>query len=260
MLRPGSSRLSTRGRPPALPLGIFTGRVLVILLLATAAAAAWQALNVLLLLFGAILLAVGLRTAARQGARLTGGREGVALTGVVVLGLAVFAAAGWGFGSVVAGQVDEVRAAAPAGLRLLLDWLDSHPYGRQLMNQAQGLNVASATGWATPLVTGAVGTIVRGLAAVAVAVFAAVYMAAQPVRYRNLVRRLVPPAHRVTADRLFERSGAILQRWLVGQLVVMATIGVLSGLRRRCRQCWQYCQPLRSASYLGQPVACWRRR
>lgn len=94
----------------------------------------------------------------------------------------------------------------------------------------QGLDIAGATGWATSVVTGLLGAIVRGLGAVAVAVFAAIYLAAQPARYRHLLRRLVPPAHRATADALLDRAGDILQRWLIGQLVVMAVIGVLSGL------------------------------
>jgi predicted PurR-regulated permease PerM len=235
VLRSKTHRCPSTSVSPTLPLGTFTGRVLVILMLAATAFAIWQALNVLLLLFGAVLLAIGLRASARLGSRLTGGREGLALVGVVVLGLVLFAAAGWVFGSVVASQVDEVRAAVPAGLRVVLNRLGSHPYGRQLLDQAQGfdiagLKLAGATGWATSVVTGTLGAIVRGLGAMAVAVFAAIYLAAQPARYRHLVRRLIPPAHRATADRLFDQVGDILQRWLIGQLVVMATIGVLSGL------------------------------
>src|ERR1039457_4993329 len=42
--------------------------------------------------------------------------------------------------------------------------------------------------------------------------------------------RIVPPAHRGTAERLFAMTGYILRRWLIGQMVVMVTIGVLSGI------------------------------
>lgn len=110
-----------------MPLGTFTGRLLVILLLAGAAVAVWQALNVLLLLFGAVLLAIGLRAATRLGSRLTGGREGVALAGVIILGIALFAAAGWVFGSVVANQLDEIQTAVPAGFRVVVARLGSNP-------------------------------------------------------------------------------------------------------------------------------------
>lgn len=105
------------------------------------------------------------------GSRLTRGREGLALADVVVLGLAFFADA-WVFGSVVAGQVDQVRSAAPASLRAVLDRLGGDPYGRPLLDQAQGLDIAGATGWAASVVTGTFGEIMRGLGGVAAAVFA----------------------------------------------------------------------------------------
>jgi predicted PurR-regulated permease PerM len=60
--------------------------------------------------------------------------------------------------------------------------------------------------------------------------FVAIYLAAQPDRYRRLCTRLVPPAHRGIAERLFAMIGDILRRWLIGQMVVMATIGLLSGV------------------------------
>ena len=40
----------------------------------------------------------------------------------------------------------------------------------------------------------------------------------------------MPPAHRPTAEHLLGVVGQVLQRWLVGQLVVMVTIGVLTGI------------------------------
>ena len=220
---------------PALLLGLFTGLVLVILFLAMTAFAVWQAFYVLVLLFGAVLLVIGLCAAARLGSCLTGGQIRLALVGTVGLGLALFAAAGWVFASVGAGHIDEVKAAVPAGLRVVLNRLGNDPYGRQLLDQAQrsditGLKLAPATGWATSVVTGMLGGIVRGLGGVAVAVFAAFYLAAQSLRYRQIVRRLIPPGHRATAARLFDWPGEILKRRLTGQLVIMATIGVLSGL------------------------------
>jgi predicted PurR-regulated permease PerM len=87
-----------------------------------------------------------------------------------------------------------------------------------------------ATGWATSMVTAAAGLITRALGYAVIALFVAIYLAAQPERYRHLCLRLVPPAHRPTAERLLGVVGQVLQRWLVGQLVVMVTIGVLTGI------------------------------
>ena len=62
------------------------------------------------------------------------------------------------------------------------------------------------------------------------AYFVAIYLAAQPDLYRRFSLRLVPPGARPRAERLFEEATLVLRRWLLGQLVVMATIGTLSGI------------------------------
>jgi len=129
--------------PPAgtMPLGKFTGRLLVVLVIAALAGALWQLADILVLLFGAILLAIGLCAAARLVARHTGIRRSLALSGVFLLGLCTMGAALWVFGSTVAAQMDNVIQAAPAGFKLFMDWLTSHPYGRQLLDQVRGANV-----------------------------------------------------------------------------------------------------------------------
>jgi predicted PurR-regulated permease PerM len=223
---PNAPHLHSKGTS----LGRFTGRVLVILVIASLAAALWQLINILVLLFGAVLLAIGLCAAARQVSRYMGVRRSFALASVFVLGLAVLGAALWVFGSTVVAQLDDVIQAAPAGFKLFMAWMTDHPYGRQLLDQVRGANVIGATGWATSMVAAAAGLITRALGYAIVALFVAIYLAAQPDRYRRLCLRLVPPAHRLTAEQLIGISGRVLQRWLVGQLVVMVTIGVLSGI------------------------------
>ena len=58
----------------------------------------------------------------------------------------------------------------------------------------------------------------------------AVYFAAQPERYRSGLLLLAPPASRDRAAQLFEAISRILARWLLGQFVVMAAVGLMSGL------------------------------
>ncbi len=213
-----------------MPLGAFAARLLVSLVFVAAAAALWRLTNILVVLFGAILLAIALCAAARLVARWTGMRKALALAAVVVVGIAAFGAVLWGFGLVVAAQVDDVLLTAQAGLRLLIDRLAANAYARQALDQLRGANIAGVTGWATALVATTIGSIARGLGYGVVALFVAIYLAAQPDRYRKLCLRLVPPNHRATIARLFDKTGHILQRWLLGQMVVMVTIGVLSGI------------------------------
>ena len=224
--------VQTPDRPGAesLTLGAFAGRLLIILVMAALAIALWRLTDILVLLFGAALLAIGLCGAAQLLAQRTGARRSAALAGVFVAGLCVLGAALWVFGATVAAQIDDVIKAAPAGFRLVMGWLTDSAYGGQIIDQLRGANIVGATGWATSFLAKVGGLITRGLGYAVIALFAAIYLAAQPERYRHLCLRLVPPAHRATAGSLLDAMGAVLQRWLVGQLVVMLTIGVLSGI------------------------------
>jgi hypothetical protein len=49
-----------------LSLGVFTARLLLVILILAIVAAAWRMTDILLLLFGAALLAIGLRAAAQS--------------------------------------------------------------------------------------------------------------------------------------------------------------------------------------------------
>ena len=211
-------------------LGKFTGRLLVILVMALLAAALWRLSDILVLLFGAVLLNIGLCAAARLVVRHSGIRRSISLAGVFLLGLCVFGAALWVFGATISSQLDDVIKAAPAGFKLFMTWMNSNPYGKQALEQVRAANMVGATGWATSIITSTGGLITRGLGYAVIALFVAIYLAAQPERYRHICLRLVPPLQRQTAEVLMDLIGRVLQRWLVGQMIVMATIGVLSGI------------------------------
>ncbi|HQT88341.1 MAG TPA: AI-2E family transporter [Acidiphilium sp.] len=214
---------------PRNPLRHFAGRVLVVLLIGTLALVVWRLVDILVLLFGAILFAIGLCAAARFIARHTGMRRGIALVGVFMVGLVISAGALWIFGSTVATQLNDVVHTAPTGFKLVMTELTTSTYGREMLDQIHRANVLGATGWATRIVTTIAGLITRGVGYAVIALFAAIYLAAEPERYRRLCLRLVPPPYRLTTETLFLTTGAILERWLLGQIVVMITIGLLSG-------------------------------
>lgn len=213
-----------------LTLSAFTARAGVVVMIGAITTALWLLRDLLVLLFGAVLLAIGLCAATRLLSARAGLPRGVALACVFLLAFGLFGAAFWVFGATVVAQMDDVVGAAPAGFRLALAWISANPTGQAVMAQLRGTNVMSATGWATSVVADGVGLITQAFGYAVIALFVAIYLAAQPGRYRHLCLRLVPPGHRAIAARLFDDTGHILERWLAGQFVVMATIGVLSGL------------------------------
>jgi predicted PurR-regulated permease PerM len=211
-------------------LGSFAGRVLIVLLLGALALAAWRLTDLLLLLFTAVLMAVGLRAAARSLTQATGIGNAAGLGVVVVLFVATLGLALWFFGSVVADQLDEVAQQVPAGLRMLLERLQAHPYGRYALEQARGISAAGATAWMASALAALGGALARGLGYAMLTFFMAIYLAAQPELYRRLCVRLTPPVYRPRTEQLFDDTADVLRRWLIGQLVVMLTIGILSGI------------------------------
>lgn len=208
----------------------FIKRVLIVALFAALAVAAWRLADLGLLLFGAVLIAIGLRRAACGIGKWTRIGPAGGLAVAVLVFLVALAAALSFFGTVAAGQFGELARQVPLGSKIALDWLRQQPYGPYILTQARGIAPADVTGMAGRAAAIIVQSTVT-TAGYAILVFlVAIYLAAQPELYRRLLLRLVPPGRRAIAARLYEQTGQLLLRWLLGQFIVMLTIGTLSGL------------------------------
>lgn len=218
-------------------LGAFTTRLIVVLLFAGLAVVLWRLTDMLILLFGAILLAAGLCGATEALSARAKIPRGISLGIVLVFSIAVMAGAFWVFGSTIAAQFGDMIKVVPAGFKVALEWLEGQPYGHLALDQLRaqiggpgnGVSLAGAAGWAGTLVATGVGVVTKATGYVVVALFVALYLAAQPRLYRHLCLRLIPSAHRPKIESLFDVSRLVLQRWLIGQIAVMIVIGVLSG-------------------------------
>lgn len=207
----------------------FTWRVVKVLAIVVVALACWRLIEALLLLFSAVLLAVALRGGAVRLHKLTGAPTGLCLS-VVVMGLVVaVGGALWLFGSQIAFQYDEIVARAPGAAGAMIETIRAHPIGRYLVLGIEGSGADSASSTITRALTGAVTASLAVLAYIALVFFGGLYLAAEPDRYRNGFLRLIPPERRRSVSRFLDDCTRILRRWLLGQLVVMLTIGVLPG-------------------------------
>ncbi len=219
--------VQTHGSDPA--FGSFVKRTLVVMVLGGLAFALWRLAGLGVLVFAAILMAIGLRAATRALVGATGVGHAVGLSAVVAAALTAFGLAFWFFGSVIGGQLDELIRQVPAGLRLLSEAIQARPYARDALEQARGLEIPGMAGWAAGTLAALAGSLARGLGYAFVLFFVAIYIAAQPRLYRLLALRLVPAGYIFRAEELFNRSEDVLRRWLIGQLIVMSVIGILSG-------------------------------
>jgi predicted PurR-regulated permease PerM len=214
----------------ALPLGEFAQRALLVLLIGAIAFVLWRLVDLVLLLFAAVLFAIGLRAGAGFVAAKTGIGLPAGLVMVVILLLAAFGGAIWFFGSVAAAQMNDVASQAPAGLNVLIGRLQQHPYGRYALEQLRGAGAASGAGWVAALLSAVGQSVALGAGYAVVTLFASIYLAAQPALYRRMCLKLLPPAYRDRAEAVFDRTKLILRRWLAGQFVVMVVIGIMSGI------------------------------
>lgn len=214
----------------------FVRRVLFLIGLLVVIAATWKLLDVLLLVFGAILVAVLLRSLSSPIHRLTRLPEGLSLLAAGLIIIALLSGAGWLFGATITEQVEELVDSLPQSSEELQARIAAFPLGDQLAAQLENLDLGAAQSAAGPIqnILGHVGGFAVTLAGAAtnllVVIFAGIYLAISPVSSRDGLLSLVPAGPREPMRHAMNVSGVVLRRWLLGQFVSMATVGILTGL------------------------------
>ena len=212
-------------RRPASSDRQFIGRVLVVLSLAALFFLAWHLRHLILMLFGAVVVATVFRALAGRIASLTGCREGIAvgISIALVLGAAVGLAAL--FGAHVVGQLDVLADRLPAAWYSFEGRIRDMGFGEQLRrivdSAGQGGSFASFSQ--------AVLSIGNSIAEALVVIFAGIFLATQPRFYRTGAIKLVPPARRALVAESMDESERALRLWLKGQLIAMVVVGLLTG-------------------------------
>lgn len=199
-----------------------------LLALALAGVLLWQFGTFLLLLFVAVLLAVGLNAPAALLARHTPVSYGWWLLIVILVMAAALAATSWAVAPAVAMQADEVRARVPELLELAESRLGQYQWGRDLLESNPGVgDVASSRGLWTGL-AGAFSTTFGALANLVLILFVGLYLAVEPGLYQRGLLFLVPEDSRARVRALLTECGSVLRHWLFGTLLSMSIIGVLT--------------------------------
>jgi predicted PurR-regulated permease PerM len=204
----------------------FVAKVIILAAVAAAALAVWRASDVLLMAFGGLLLAVTLSALADLLARRTPLGRRFALPVAVLAILVALGLVAWAVGGTLAGQFNELLQQLPAALAKLRDWLAAAGVGRTVLDSFGSVD---STESALKLLGAAMSTL--GAAAnVLLVLVLGIYLAADPGLYRRGFLRLVPSRHRSQAAAALDEASAALRKWLGGQLVAMAVVGVLTGI------------------------------
>ncbi|UGY02253.1 AI-2E family transporter [Bradyrhizobium quebecense] len=208
----------------------FAHSVLVLCLVGVVGLAVWKLTDVLVLAFGAALLALLLRGLAHELSRRTRIPEAWAVLPVVLTLLGSIVAVGWLFGSQIASQFNLLAKDLPQSLTQLAREFASSSWGTWLLGHAQDINLGNVTAPVASYVAALFGSVVRTVAYIAVLLFAALYFAVQPTRYVQGLLRLVPSPGRDGAGEMLQLVGVTLRRWIIGQSITMAVVGTLTAI------------------------------
>jgi predicted PurR-regulated permease PerM len=192
---------------------------------------AWQLASVFVLVFGAVVVAVLLRSIADPIRDHTPLNDKLSLAAAVVVLVGVLAGSGWLFGATMAAQFGEFSSRLPHSVDDLQRMLAALPFGDRLAAQmentgdlaAQFKGLAGRIGGYAVSLAGAVTNLV-------LVVFAGLFMAIDPGRTRDGLAVLFPRGPREAVREALDASGLALKLWLRGVLIDMAFVGVMTGL------------------------------
>ena len=197
--------------------------MLIVLALGSVFFLAWKLRGVLLMLFGAVVVASVFRALAdilRKRLRLP---DMVAVAGAVLIVLGVIVGLGMLFGSQISQQIDTLKDTLPRAWSSLERRLGEMGLGEALSQGVTGGSAFANVG-RTIISVGS------GLADTLVVIFGGIFLAAQPNFYRHGVVKLVPSGKRALVTEAMIDSERALRLWLKGQLMAMVIVGLLTGL------------------------------
>jgi predicted PurR-regulated permease PerM len=211
-------------------LGTFARRALIVILLVALALLFWEWRSVLLLVFAAVLIGVGLHAIADPLAARTPLNKtwSLALAALIVLGVLI--GIGWLFGAQIAGELNTIGERLPQAWSTARDRLGQLPGGPAIVRQLEGLangEGGGGLGASFSRIGGAGLTIFGALLDALVVVVAAIFMAVNPRPYRQGVLRLAPQTARPELEGAMDESGRALKRWLFGTMISMAAMAAM---------------------------------
>ncbi|SNB46897.1 AI-2E family transporter [Geobacter sp. DSM 9736] len=190
----------------------------------------WYTIDMLLLVFAGILVAVLLRAPASWVAArspLSGGWS-------VALFILFLALVLWGGGKLVAApviaQLTELSVALPEKAAQVKQHLLIQPWGEKVVDQVESINWTSRRINVLGRMTGALSTAFGWVANLVIICFLGLYLAFQPDPYVNGLVRLFPVPRRHRVRQVLERISHTLRWWLVGTFLSMTMVGVLTWL------------------------------
>jgi predicted PurR-regulated permease PerM len=206
----------------------FVRRALIAIALAALALLLWQLRNVLVLLFGAVVMGTIFRAIAEPLSKYLRMPDRLAMLTSVLVIFGLFVGVGWLLGRQIAAQTDALAEALPTALSRIDQWLASyglsHPFQTWLaqLHTSGGTLVSRFGSWLSAAS--------NGVANFLIVLFGGIFLAAEPGFYRTGAIKLVPQSKRGLVAEAMGESERALRMWLKGQLMAMVIIGAMTAL------------------------------
>jgi predicted PurR-regulated permease PerM len=206
----------------------FLQKVLIVAGVAGLAAIMVKLADVLMLAFGAVLVALLLHALAAPISRhlRIGLKPALALAVLLVLGATGLVL--WQFGSQAAFQLASLMDLVPRAWTDLQARLADTSVGAYLLQDLKRLE--HPDGLLARIGAGVLRGASAGVATAVIVFFAGLYLAFHPSTYVGGLVRLAPLDARPRAREVIAACGEALNRWLLGQLISMVLVGVTTGL------------------------------
>lgn len=205
---------------------LFVRRVLIVIALGGGALILWQLRYVVVLLFGAVVVATVIRAIADPVAKHLRLPEGISVALSILVIAAVIGGTIWLVDAQISAQTQHIAAALPTAIAKVDAWLGTfgfdHPVQGLLahLRSNNSFIVANFGGWLSSLTF--------GLASILILLFGGIFLAAQPRFYGIGAIKLIPAEKRsLIAEAAIDSENA-LRLWLKGQIIAMIIIGILT--------------------------------
>lgn len=188
----------------------------------------WQLVEILLLVFFAILVAIMLHALAEPVARVTRLPPHVALIFTALTVAVSFGAVFYLFGSLIQDQVADLVERLPGAWASLRDRFQLQQLERSVMEQAKN-NVPTGEALLTA-VRGLTSNVANLMVGIFLVVAGGLYMAIQPKLYLDGLVALFPEENQAAARARFQEAVVALRLFLKAQLFAMVLVGLLTGV------------------------------
>ncbi|ARN83435.1 hypothetical protein B1812_06285 [Methylocystis bryophila] len=202
----------------------FSHRAIIFITLALTPLVVWLLFDVVLMVTGAVLIAVLLHLVAWPFRKIRLPRAlALAVAGflILIVLLGVF----YLFGSGMGNEFQEIMSRAEAGQKQLTQMLQGSTFGKTVLSHVQ-----QGTFSLPDLFARAFRISASFLAGAAIAIVAGAFIAVEPELYRQGLSLLFPQRYRGSADETLDYLAGALRLWTIGQLIDMAFVGVTIGV------------------------------